>query len=284
MITSHEQRIRSLSVDRDELKCVLNKIQDRCRTAGENEARNYAPLGDFEKEEIESDRKAIREGFELVVTVKGGGGQLLNGSIENVFNSPDFPEEINSIFFDSAIPLQMNLDYSVKNKCMLLLDFSTPSVFDFRSLPSMETANGSRFFVQGSDATWVNGVFSEMNRYFVEHKSVATWIHRHSVYDLLLWCVGLPLCFWVCYRMSEHVTQLVGSGILYNAILVYLFAATLVAFRVLFHYARWIWPLIDYRQIRSKSARHKVFWLALTGGLGISLIYDVLKTLFSTGV
>ena len=48
----------------------------------------------------------------------------------------------------------------------------------------------TNFAVNGSDATWVNGVFHEFTEYTRSHRSRMSWLHRHTVYDVLLWILG----------------------------------------------------------------------------------------------
>jgi len=57
-------------------------------------------------------------------------------------------------------------------------------------LPSQPTPNETNFAVNGSDATWVNGVFHEFTEYTRSHRSRMSWLHRHTVYDVLLWILG----------------------------------------------------------------------------------------------
>jgi hypothetical protein len=65
-----------------------------------------------------------------------------------------------------------------------------------------------------------------------------------------------------------------------NAASVYAFFAGLVALRALFQYARWIWPLVEFRSERDKALRHRAFFAALALGIFCSVSYDLLKYLF----
>jgi hypothetical protein len=204
----------------------------------------------------------------------------LTGSIETVFGSPDFPDDVASVFFDTSIPLRTAHNFIPRNKCVLYLDFTRPEVFNFTLLPSQETPNQSSVDVEGSDATWVRGVYHEVNSYISDHPSTLRILHRHTTYDLLVWTLGFPLAFWLCFRLSPYVSKATASPFLSAALYLYLFLISLSGFRILFHYARWIWPLVEFRGPKNKALRHKVLWSALALSLIGSLLYDLLKAIF----
>jgi hypothetical protein len=141
----------------------------------------------------------------------------------------------------------------VSNKCVLLLDFTRPDVLNFAMLPSQPTPNTSNFQVRGNDATWVNGVFHEFNEYMRSHRSKMSWLHRHTVYDVLLWVLGFPFGLWCDAHATATIQKSSTSPFVQAALYIYVFLAALVGVRFLFHYARWIWPLVEYRQPKSRA-------------------------------
>ncbi|KKL48448.1 hypothetical protein LCGC14_2325400, partial [marine sediment metagenome] len=65
-----------------------------------------------------------------------------------------------------------------------------------------------------------------------------------------------------------------------NAAYVYVFLASLIFFRLLFHYARWVWPLVEYRSPRNAALKHRVTLGIITLGIVTTLIYDLVKAIF----
>lgn len=267
--------IRSLSLDQADLRTLLQKVQERCWAAAEIDVARYKPVG-LDADQVEKNRREIREGFRLFVSVDGVDGTQLHGKIEDIFDSPNLPSDIGSVFFNSGSPLK-NKSYYVANRCEMYLDFSRPGVLDLTLLPSQATPNGSRVEVNGLDATWVNGVFHEVITFVRERSSMAPWLHKHSVYDVLLWLLGFPLSFWACYRASNLVDRVFANGFVRAAIYLYVFMAALFGFRVLFHYARWIWPRVEYRSRNSRTLPHKFLWTSITLGVLGNLASDLLK-------
>ena len=85
-------------------------------------------------------------------------GQELYGGIDEIFNSPNFPDQIKSIYVNSEIPLRQCYNYYPRNSLELFLDFSKLGLFNLSLLPSQETPNASNLAVQCYDSTWVHGV------------------------------------------------------------------------------------------------------------------------------
>lgn len=277
-----KRRIRSFSVDRNDLRKLLELLQERAYTAADVEEQKFEKRQDHTEEQFSQVKRELREGFDLFITLTGVDGRMLTGNISQIFDSPNFPEEVRDVFFDTATPLRSRYGYIPRNKMVLFLDFRKPEVFNFTILPSQETENASNFEIEGKDATWVNGVFQEFSDFVDSRPSTSPWLHRHSVYDLLLWLVGFPLSFWACARLSPFVESSLahGSGFLKSALYFYVFLVAINLLRVAFHYARWIWPLTEFRSDRSKSARHKAVLSVILSGLGLAAAYDLIKWLF----
>lgn len=276
-----KKRIRSFSTDKAGLRRLLEMLQERAYAAAEIEKHNFQRRPDQTDEMYGRAINEIGDGFGLFLTLSGIDGRKLTGNISEVFDSPNFPDEVRDVFFDTSTTLRSRYNYVPLNKMILFLDFGRPEVFNFTILPSQETRNESNLTVEGRDVTWVNGVFKEFFDFVQRRPSTAAWLHRHSVYDLMLWLVGFPLSFWICSKLSPHIESLFtqASVFLKSALYFYVFVLALNVLRVAFHYARWIWPLTEFQGERNATAKHKAFFAVLASGLGLPALYDVLKWL-----
>ncbi len=185
-----------------------------------------------------------------------------------------------SAYLNSSIPLDAVHKFTVRNSVEVFLDFSRPAIFDFNLMPSQRTPNGTHYKVKGRDATWVNGLFHEMQSYLSRHRSPAPWMHEHSIYDIFLWLIGYPFAFWLCFKVSPFLPE--GSAetaFVRAALYVYIFLMALVGLRALFHYSRWVFPIAEYRHIRSRVLSHRTFLAALSLGLFGTVLYDTFKAL-----
>lgn len=278
-----KMKVSSLSLDKDDLRKFCDILQERANSAAEIE------VGLFQKneqtdEQFEANKQTLKASFKLNVTISGKEGEELWGSIEEVFESANFPEEVKSLYVDSEATLRVIHNYYPHNSFKIFLDFTKPNIFDFSLMPSHGTPNESNIEVKGYDATWVNGVFSELKKFIDKRSSTLSTVHNHSVYDVLLWVLGFPISFWVCYKLSTPIVNVFGSSNSFatSALYLYAFVATLFMFRVLFHYLRWVCPLVEYRSKGNKMLAHRAFFAFLCIGWFGQFLYDIAKWLLKT--
>lgn len=267
------------SLDKAELRRLAEILQERANAARDLELAEFRPEG-LPPNELERQRAVLRESFVLKFTLNGNDGRELFGTIKEIFDSPNYPEEVASVFVASDNTLRAVHNYYPRNAFRLFLYFTKPAVLDFRILPGLDTPNASNFEVEGYDATWANGVFREIDAFLGSKPSRLSIVHRHTIYDLVLYPVGIPFAFWLCLKATSIVQQLVPeSGFLQNSLYVYLFAAAIILFRILFHYVRWVFPLVEYRAPTSRALLHRATLAALVLGVFGSFVYDVIKYL-----
>jgi len=276
-----KRKITSFSANKDELLKLFKKLEERNYAAGDIEVSNFKQM-DQSKEEYEKSKEALKNSFKTQICVAGTDGEQIIGAILEVFNSPNFPDKLKSILVSSDSLFQFNYGIKPRNNFTLFIDFNKPQILDFSFLPSQATPNESNICVTGFDATWVHGVFSEANNFIDRHSSKLTWIHRHSIYDLLLWLLGLPFGFWVVYNLSGFLDKVFGSlsQFIRSAVYVYVFLASLLIFRLAFHYARWVWPLVEYQSPKDKAYKHRITIVTIYIGLIGKLLYDLIKIIF----
>jgi hypothetical protein len=164
VINKFSKNITSFSVDKIDLKKLLDILQERSTSACDIEC-NYV-VNIVRPENLEKSKEDLKGCSPLIITVTGFDNIELTGPIEEIFNSLSFPERIKALYLNSEIPYRSKFNYYPRNYFELLLDFSKPDIFDFSFLPSDKTPNNSQFKVQGYNNTWVNGVFHEINLFF----------------------------------------------------------------------------------------------------------------------
>jgi len=274
------KKIESCCLDRDELNKLCQILQERSSAAGDIEVMNFKQ-GDMTDEQYENEKKLLKEAFELRVTVVGIDGEEIYGSIVDVFKSPNFPDQINTLYINSDTILKAVYNWYPRNSLEVFLDFGKPGLFDFSLMPSQPTPNASNFTVTGYDVTWVNGVFNEVLKFIEKRPSALKWIHKHTIYDFLLWIFGFPFGFWVAYKSSNFISGFFGrfSIFVQSAAYVYVFLASLFLLRILFHYARWICPMVEYRSQRDRSIKHRFLLGTIFLGLIVAILYDLIKFL-----
>ncbi len=274
-------QIRCLAIDKEQLQRLLLVLKERCCSACDLELANLRQLEQSD-EDFASFKDTVKGGYELRITVNGSDGKQLLGAVDDIVNSPNYPEDIKSIYISSDSILQGAYNYMPRNYFQIFFDFSKPKLLDFSIGPSQATPNGSVITVSGYDATWDHGVFNELDSFVKKNPSSMTWLHKNGVYDLLLWVAGLPFGFWLCYKLSGVVAALFAriSPFVVSAAYVYIFFCVLFCFRLLFQYSRWIWPQVEYRGARSESLKHRIVLGTIILGVVSSIVWDILRGLF----
>ena len=278
LMTELSEQITACTFSKADLKTLCEKLQESSYEAAEEEMSHYRPL-DRPPQQVLADREALGLGFELQVVVQGIGNKVVTGTIPVVFNSPRFPDKVKTLYIDSTMNLKNLYDWSPRNRFELTLDFSKPELFNLSLSPSGSTPNASKILISGRNETWVNGVYHAVIKFVKYRKTRRQFFHRHSVYDLLLICVGFPFAFWAAYKLSGWINSLFGehSGILKSAAYVYVFYFSLLLIRILFDYARWIFPIVEYKESTDTAQKHRfILGVLMIAVLG-NFIYDVFK-------
>ena len=253
-------------------------MQEWCSKASDEEIKHYSPLNPT-PEQLSADIAALKAGFEIKVTVQGIDNETIYGTISDVFNSPRFPDQVKTLHINSESDLRNLYNWPPRNRFELLLDFTKPELFNLSLLSSRATPNASNINVSGLDSTWVGGVYGEIANFIEKNRTRRRFFHRHSVYDLLLLLVGLPFAFWMAYKSSGLINRIFGgfSVFVQNGAYVFLFFLMLNLFKMLFDYARWIFPIVEYKGATNTVRKHRYILGCLVIAVFGNFLYDLLK-------
>lgn len=277
-----EKDIESLRLEKGALKRLCFILRDKSNQAAEIEINEFEKPAGHTDEQFEEAKAKLKKAFELDIKIRGKKGDDLFGKVNEVFESKNFPEEIETIFISSENTLKANYNYIPRNRFELILIFRKPKVFDFTISPSEPTPNRSRFIVEGQNTTWVNGVYREVDEFLKSKKSQFNILHKQSVYDIFIWLIGIPICFWLVMKSSNILHYLFGDfhNIVLGGSYVYVFFFGLIGLRIIFHYARWIWPLLEYKEEDSAESKHRYIISGLVLTILGTFLYDMLKVIF----
>ena len=278
LTTELSQQITACTFSKDDLKTLCEILQESSRAAAEEEISHYSPL-DRPVEQIRAAKESLKLGFELKINVRGMDDKVLYGTIPAVFNSPRFPNKVKSLDISSDSDLRNLYKWSPRNRFELLLDFTKPGLFNLSLSPSISTPNESYFLVTGLNSDWVSGVYRKVTDFIKEKKTRRRFFHRHSVYDLLLLLLGIPLAFWMAYKLSGLINSIFGgfSVFVQNGAYVCLFFLMLNLFKILFDYARWVFPIVEYKSSTDTVRKHRYILGCLVIAVFGNFLYDLLK-------
>ena len=277
-MTEISEQITACSFSKVDLETLCKTLQESSNEAADEEVSHYFPL-DRHPEQIVSDIASLREGFRIKVTVQGMDDERIYGTIPAVFDSPRFPDKVKSLYINSALELKNSYNWTPRNHFELLLDFTKPEFINLPLSPSVSTPNASNILVTGLNSTWVNGVYHAVTGFVKIRKTHRQFFHRHSVYDLLLLCGGFPFAFGISYKLSGWINNMFGqiSGILQSVAYVYVFYFSLILFRILFDYTRWVFPIVEYKESTNTALKHRIFLTTLAVAVFGNFVYDMFK-------
>ncbi|MFC3702853.1 hypothetical protein ACFOND_14545 [Reinekea marina] len=279
--TNLMKNIESTSLAKGDVRALLSRIESRFPEAIGLEEANYSEESRA-LENYDELAQNIRDSFLLTITLNGSNGEELQGTIEDVFDSPNFPDVVTKVFASSETSLKVNCDFTPRNKVIVLIDFTKPKLLDFSVLPGYKTPNNSNFQVEGLDSSWVNGLYAEIENYLRNRKKPGFFLHKHATYDLFLWLIGMPFAFFLSYKVSGFVESFASFNSFFkSALYLYVGFATIIAFRIVYHYARWAFPRIEYKSTFEKAIRHQIAIGAISISLVGTLIWEAIKAVAS---
>jgi hypothetical protein len=165
-----------------------------------------------------------------------------------------------------------------RNGVKLFFDFKKAPLIDWRNIVSAPTPNESKIEVRGYSATWVAAVFQGVLDRLHTENNWRQYIHAPFSYDVGLFILGLPLAFYVL----SSTTRLLGDSpdaldpFVKYAFYLYIFLFTLVFFRLLLGYTRWVFPILELRGEHDISKVHRRFWYTVMTGIIAAVIANLI--------
>jgi hypothetical protein len=277
LIRDRDSLLPSCYLTKNDLVTIYRRLQEKTQDAAELEVRDWVKPDD-DSGQFDDTVNWVKGLFVVSVTIEGVNGEKYFGNDEAIFNSPNLPDRIASVYFDTGSRHRgLNQNRNPLNWASVLLDFTKPPRFDLNNPVSSPTPNNSNIHVHGNDHSWVNTVFQTVMDLIEERRNdpIRGWIHNSHVYDILLWLVAMPLTFAVLNRASGNVEALGLPTIFSAAIYIYLFVVFTNLFRFFFSYTKWVWPKVQLEHPRDHSSAHRFWWAGVSASLIASLIYGV---------
>ena len=127
----------------------------------------------------------------------------------------------------------------------------------------------------------MEGVFHGINSFIDSKPSKYSTIHKGSLYDFLIWFFGIPFAFSICHKfINLKLTFVEQNPFLGNIVISYLFLLSLFILRITFHYLRWVYPMIEFKNKNGRSIKHQAALLSISFGVIGKLLYDIVKFVF----
>lgn len=279
-INSRTSKIDSCALTTEDFKSLFKLLNDKVNEAYEIEVAEPKTFENVPKDQVEEKKERIKQYYKLGVLIMGTKGEILIGDDDSVFDDENFPNNINTIAFDSSYYFKFMTGQEPMNKLIVQFDFKKQKVFDFSNPITEPMRNESSITVGGMNDTWVNGVYSKIINFLENKKKNRNWLHKKYVYDLFLYLLLWPATFWCIYRVSGLLQGKINI-ILLIAICLYIFILLFYILRILFNYTRWIFPLVEFiTKSGTKMLRHRAALSIIALGIISAIIRDIIKSIF----
>ena len=219
----------------------------------------------------------VRGLLELATTVHGADGDWLGGSGTDVLAERPLPVNMSRIEFDSSFYHRNQTRNAPPNSFTVTLDFRRTAVME-SFVAAGSYVNESMVSVSGQDATWVNGVATELRAFFIQRSTERDWLHSPHSYNVAS-IVGFPLSFLWVYRIDRWFSPLTHAlpQPLVVAIYVYIVLLFMFAYRLTFNFARRTFPKIEGPERERGTPWHQRGLLALlTVGILSTALFEAL--------
>jgi len=271
--------IRAATVALSDIKKIVTDINvyvDRERDALHTNIDDNKEIVENEKDHL---KQNISQAFRIAVTIVGDTGEEIFGYGPMVFEDPELPEVINTIFISNEAPHQTISGRKPNNRFSLHFDFSTPPLLDPVRPVSQPTLNASNLFIEGEQDEWVKLVQEAVMEVLRKRSNRRGIIHVAFMYDIVLAVVIFPLSLYVAWRASSLVEVVFDSmgPLVKSAAYLYIVFMILWVYRILFGYTKWAFPSVELKHSESKSAFHRKAWYVISLSIAATALYDTLS-------
>jgi hypothetical protein len=242
---------------------ALIAINDSARTR-ETEYRKKS--GDY-KEPVQSENsdgtkqdtdKRIPMPFR--VEVESLKGEYVSSLGSQLLELTNLPPDIKCIRFDNTNWCQSINKYVPMRQFHIVLDFESGKALDLGRSAARKTENKSNVNIWGIDQVWVNGTSKTILDILQKRKTFSRFIHEGYIYDCLLWLILFPIFAIDLYRWDPWLRKTfpTNSGAFFGFLYVACAFYFLIVFKLIFDYARWLFPFLTLREFpRHLQAAHR---------------------------
>jgi len=267
----------------EDLKRIFEVLKESVREAADLEVKSLRQAKDQSEKEFKAIIDYAKDLFVVRVVIISAKEEYLQTDSPDVFDQNKLPPVINQVIFDTSLKYKaLEQNRFPLNWIRVTFDFAGQvRIFDFRTAPTVETPNNSLIEVGGTSETWVRGTSKRVLDVLGDRRSKRGWLHKHSIYTILIWLFVMPLSIFYTHRIEMHYSACFREYMLLGFALYLYFVLTICnIFMILFNYARWIFPYAELEGYSpSKCRAHRYILGALFLSIVSGFLYDFVKFL-----
>jgi hypothetical protein len=251
--------LRGYSFDLDDMKRLFAALKVFTDSEREKFLAQVTQPSGMTTEEFVLQKENIRNNaFRVTVTIFGVDGEIRFGNSEQLFDAANLPNIIRGIYMTNLTAYNAVVGRDPSNNFQVNISFDKPSLFDWSLVLSAPTPNISNLTVKSFDMTFANAVIATVMTKVERKKKRFSLLHAPYSYDLWLWFLGMPLLLYWSARLMSKFPTTGGFAELKVPIWSYLTVMGLFAYRFLFLYSKWAFPINVLAYNKDYAARHRV--------------------------
>lgn len=280
---SIQQALRGYDLDLDTLRRLYRNLSRALSEHADATVRGLTKPDDVSPEEWEERKRRFKnEAFRVTVTVISDDGANYFGDNVSIFDEQNMPRIVQTVFYTNNTAYHTVLGTEAPDKFEVLIDFTKPPLLDWSNILSAPTPNRSNVSVSSFNSMFKNTFISEVLDTIRTRKKISSAFHQAFIYDVFLYGVAVPYGFYVTSKLS-NIMWVQSQPIEWRVPLyVYAFLLIAVAYRFLFSYFKWAFPINTFKSNEDTSSKHRGFFGLIVFALIGSAFYDIIKWLLNT--
>ncbi len=278
-VTNKKIPLRGISISVEDIRRIVERLLPHVEEEGYREVASLLEQGPADQKHREQLEVLRARSFRITVIITGKDGEGLFGYGTESFDSPNIPDPIGSIHITNNAAYQTVAGRDPLNNFTLNLDFLTPPLIDNNNPVSGPTPNFSNLTIEGDRDAWIASIQRAVMGVLEKKSNSRAFLHATSVYDIGLLLLGFPAAIYLCWRLADIIENKLGifSSFISVAAYIYIFFLVINAYRVLFGYTKWAFPIIELTNNENQSKFHRKFWYGIVLSIFASAVYDLLS-------
>jgi len=273
--------IRGCQLTLQQVKAAYRELSAVSFKEGERVVASLKKPDDVSDDEFRKRNDFLKkDAFKITISIIGFNGRTSYGESEDVFESKNLPTPIKTILFTNVNSFKRHSNGTEPaNRFSIWIHFDKPPLFDPNPLVSEPTRNYSQALIQADDLGYFRAVQSIVSTHLRSRKKWYSFIHEKFAYDAGLWFVAFPYALYMVTIYSDHLFP--PSSKLHSfriAFFIYGLGIMLLAYRALFSYVKWAFPVNILEENKDRALSHRV----TLGALLFSLIAGAVRSVANT--
>jgi hypothetical protein len=259
-----------------DLRRLFEILEPKASEAATEQVRQLQRSQGQTDEQFSALQNEVRTLMSLVVRIQGASGEWTAANSLDAIREDSLPAVLTNVTFECGQLYRARFNLFPQNQFSVAVDFTRTHLVDLSNLALNTGVGPSVVYLSGMNSTWINAVDHEVRAFFAERTTSRNWLHSRFAYDIALLLVGIPISLDLIYNVDKRLAPLVNlPQAVFVALYVYLVLVGLLGFRILFNYAKWVFPKIEGPPQRRGAARiHKT----ILGAIFLALVARTVTT------